>query len=1753
MTKSYRIRTQVNPQSTGDQTIRVNIEQDFDFLEILSLKLTQSDVYRRFCSDYGVIAGRVVANGGFGIPNARVSVFIPVEAIDLANPTIQALYPFRAPTDKNEDGYRYNLLPYEPSYEGHRATGTFPSKEDILTRSEVLEIYEKYYKYTVKTNDSGDFMIVGVPTGDQQIVVDLDLSDMGCFSLRPSDLIRMNRANRQQFDGNDFRESTDLNSLPQIVNLVRAVNVGSFWGENDNCNVGITRVDFDLREQNINIEPTAIFMGSVFSSSDEDYLKNNCKPKAEQGDLCGLVTGPGTILAIRQTINLDPQGRPILEQYSLPSGGKVIDENGAFNLDLPMNLDYLITDEFGNYVVSQDPSVGIPSKAKYRFKVKYNSSEKDIATFSNPNQFISQDFINLSAFAPKGKILRGNYLIPNIKEHGWRNNVNPSTKETRFINNDTKTFQSTTNNIEEEFSFFAPARTSYRFESLSGVTSLRVYINDVLDNSKWIDCEEASIVKVQVIKKTEVVSVNNTDIEQPVKTKIVIKQYDYDYVQFQKSYSFSLDWDDYVSYEDAINCEDIFYEFHYNKVYTTALLIDEYRRGTARARTLSIKEILQRSCQSEVNKFPVNDGVRNFDILYFIISIIFNLIVIILAIFILTYSIFKLLWKYIIRYILAAVVTIVSFVVDIVAFIVSLLSKSLARRLRSFSNELRAFAASVVSYELPGFKLPMLTYPDCSSCDCGESTVSEIPPADVNNSPLADINIPETYVPYKGDEISETQDIINTGFGQVVAGRNDFDSFSDFSQARTPRYTFNDYINQFWVDSETHVFSNNNGEPRLYHTLPIPERVNIYNTKGHYFDTMPFGGSNRIKVQPNFTVNNATNDFYEDQPLVVLCDEGFLNLYKPGSLVSFISPTSSKDVNISASTQTANILGTNNVTGTTPTSGTNYQVQIKYANPQDINSMITKTFTVVQDLYPSGVTSYSYPADIEYYQVVTGYTLSEMDKLITNVDQNSNLYKRSFWRRVVRGVMMVGWAIQDKLELANNFWGNYTFSEPLSTIDKDDRDSYVVAILMKGVDPYSPRQNTKIDVSRIFGYEYGKFVCEGKYKLNIPIQVQNTGLRRNLRLDDYSAYTTNQDTQIFYPSYFFTPSQQTSTDKNWKYSAFTTNNHRLYSAYRTIVGANGPVGANGNNQFINYQPDGYWNNEYIEGGGLMIRREFRTQLFKSYAGKNQNIDVGDSNYERYVYSPTGNTLNIVDRSKIVMRTDRLPRSDVFNFNFVLAQNKNFAIYSIPDVGFSNQVLGGFTNTDDFTTGDGGDFAESYGTGATSTLSTFNCNKMVPVGAYKQENGIMTVKPETDESYYIDKNKTVKIVENGCYQFAMKDTPTIGADWTNLGEWRSRFLIGLAVCRNVFGMTFTNQWINGTLYMPGFQNDKIYDNALNVSNPRYVYCKDKLSFRIENNSFFYRSSPYNSDSGFVGMLSSNPTIGNRYFLGSPTTVVDLGPKDNIIKNICAKPEFQGYFVGQLQPTTYNSLSDLIQLFVVSRLSNADFLLSIIGLGGASVQQFFSRKGDRIDGDFAQMASINSEYGVAPFSPESYKDNSIFFNGSKNPTLGIFFTADTQQRDFISPGREIFIDTYKKFGYNQFGKKSQVVPMYKWNIVQDTKSGVQSSIFGSEKNDWSTNRTIVFDSYRYQSIDRLDNTYFKSKEPKPSTQRPGYIYSSTAQVSPITQEVTGFTYSAFDTTYTTYNPFLVGAPNHFYFGLKVGKTALDKFIRDYAIEI
>ena len=355
---TVRIRT--TPNGT-DKYLKVKLEQDFDFIEVLSLKISQEDAYRNFCSDYGVVAGRVIINSGFGVPNARVSIFIPIDDVDKNDPHIKGLYPYEIVSDKDSDGVRYNLLPRtsETDNECFTPVGTFPNKREILDNPEMLEIYCKYYKFTTTTNHAGDFMIFGVPVGTYTVHVDADISDIGIASQRPYDSISQGTPLKFFETPTKFKGGTNLDKLIQVKSANAGVNVQPFWGNTDTCEIGISRIDIDL---NYNIRPSAIFMGSIFGDQDKNSINKNCIPRRDLGKLCDQVANEGTIEMIRETID------GTIEKFDV-EGGRVIDENGAWAYQVPMNLDYMVTDEFGNLALSDDSNKGIPTRASVRFKI----------------------------------------------------------------------------------------------------------------------------------------------------------------------------------------------------------------------------------------------------------------------------------------------------------------------------------------------------------------------------------------------------------------------------------------------------------------------------------------------------------------------------------------------------------------------------------------------------------------------------------------------------------------------------------------------------------------------------------------------------------------------------------------------------------------------------------------------------------------------------------------------------------------------------------------------------------------------------------------------------------------------------------------------------------------------------------------------------------------------------------------------------------------------------------------------------------------------------------------------------------------------------------------------------------------------------------------------------------------------------------------------------------------------------------------
>ena len=1630
MGKVYRIPAKVGT----DQNLTIQVDQDFEQLEILSLKIRQEDIYTRACSDYGVVTGRVFVNNGYGLPNAKISIFIPIEQEDVGNPVIEALYPYKSLTQVNEDGYRYNLLPYEPSYNGHVPTGTFPSRIDALIDNTVVELYDKYYKFTVTTNDSGDYMIFGVPVGTQTMVMNVDLSDIGEFSLSPDDLIRMGVGVESQFDGNKFKSSVNFTELPQIVVLNKTVNVSPFWGEPDVCQISITRTDFDLTaEANIEIMPTSVFMGSLISTTDDDGLRTNCIPENSLGEMCSLVTGPGEILALRHTVFLDDQGQPILEQADLPNGGRVIDENGTWLLDLPMNLDYVYTNEFGQKVISNDPSIGVPTKGKYRFKIKWQQSD----TLSE-------------------SIRRGYFLVPNIREYGWDIN-NPN--------------------------------------------------QDPL----------------------------NDPAAPPLNKELALK-----------SYAFSLDWSAYTDYNVAVNCEDYFYEFDYNKVYTVAQMIDNVKTEKHREKFIGIKTIDDRTCEEGVNKFPVNDGVFHATPMWRIINIILTIINFIIPLIIVFLHILIGLFELLIA--LIYVLGVIYLALAVISFIQASTSAPAFLLILSFSLQgITYLIQSLVFFGLgtalilagkPKYPIsfPMLTYPSCEACECedipnpnpDESTVQTPDNVDINSKPSTLVNL-STIGSY---QYYANEDNFNNTFGPGC-GLNFQDDFSDTTQLITgENFIPNDPSPSAYVPTNTsNLFTD---------SLPLGERINLFNTKGKYFT-----GENKIKVSWDFTGGLTGTKYHYDNTLTLLVNSQLFN-YEPGTMLTFIDKKMSTDPNITGGT--INNIGTNQVTGTTTYYTGSTPINITYADPNNpilsssviYTGLLSEPTSVGEELY------YKYPADVEYYQVITALTLGDF---FTLADLGGTYEQNTF------------------ADILSGYTNIYCSTPPPSIVlqpisaNTEYLTSYKVAVLQRGVDPYSPKYKMEFDLSRIFGHQllpipnpdYTIKDNVGIYRLNIPIQPSdNVGIC----VDHYEISdndTTDNGSYLFFPSYHFEPSVTEFTGGT---TNFKSKLHQYYSSldknhtsFQIDSGdANTQLSTRINPTF------GTQNDVFTKGDNIfngIIAPDSR-----NYFPTITNLDGGSYMYDgptpgdnRYYFSPTylvtdsSSEVTMSDNVRIVMRSDRLPTSSstagTLNNQFLLQQNPNFVVFDEEGV-----PLGPSANVTIPPLGGAGSFTVTGNPVFTNVLDTFDCAGMVQLSCYSANGLSFGVKENCGED---------DAVSGGCYVFVKKPLKGIKKDIENAQEWGYRFRFFYALCSGVLSHVFNNNWVNGSLYAYSYRLDTEYDNN-NVGTK--IYCNQTLVFDEATNNIYYRSSPYASGATqpFIGR-PTNPTDNatNKRNLMYPTTIVNYGPKNQFLEELILNGNYDGYNMNKLPFTSYAPTGDLVNFFSVVRIAGKVKWKN--GISKNLISNLFSRPQERVDADFAQFASINSELGIIKFDASFYNTGGLNppaiivsdMTGITSPQevnfdnmMGIFFEQnvpeDIQTRDYVSPVRTIYENNVtNSFTYSPITVKSQITPFYRWKLETTQPN---PTIFGTVFNNWATDFSDIFVK-RYQQLDRISDPYFESPV-TPSINsdygRRGYIFA---------EDDSGYNSIA----YSNQNPILVGAPNHHYYGLRRGRTAMNRFYTKY----
>lgn len=371
--KSYRIRTNVGQ----DNYVSVNLEQDYDAFDILSLTINTHDVYRLHNANYGVVVGRVLANNGFGIPNAKISIFI--EADENQRAELAEIYSYVTTSSHGKNGVRYNLLPDNEVGDCHQVVGTFPNKRYVLDNEDIIEVFDKYFKYTTRTNNSGDYIICGVPVGSQTLHMDLDLSDCGILSQRPRDFVYKGYTIEQFENPNMFKTGTTLSNLSQIFSQDQTVNVQPFWGnESLGETIGITRADIDVA---FKFEPTCVFMGCAVSDNSSNGITKQCMGTPHMGDMDELTTGEGTIEMIRKTYAGN------VEEFQI-KGTELINGDGIWCYQIPMNLDYMITDEFGNMVPTDNPDKGIPTRARVRFRMSLHDMESNVDNFFRPKVLV---------------------------------------------------------------------------------------------------------------------------------------------------------------------------------------------------------------------------------------------------------------------------------------------------------------------------------------------------------------------------------------------------------------------------------------------------------------------------------------------------------------------------------------------------------------------------------------------------------------------------------------------------------------------------------------------------------------------------------------------------------------------------------------------------------------------------------------------------------------------------------------------------------------------------------------------------------------------------------------------------------------------------------------------------------------------------------------------------------------------------------------------------------------------------------------------------------------------------------------------------------------------------------------------------------------------------------------------------------------------------------------------------------------------
>ena len=366
------------------------------------------------------------------------------------------------------------------------------------------------------------------------------------------------------------------------------------------------------------------------------------------------------------------------------------------------------------------------------------------------------------------------------------------------------------------------------------------------------------------------------------------------------------------------------------------------------------------------------------------------------------------------------------------------------------------------------------------------------------------------------------------------------------------------------------------------------------------------------------------------------------------------------------------------------------------------------------------------------------------------------------------------------------------------------------------------------------------------------------------------------------------------------------------------------------------------------------------------------------------------------------------------------------------------------------------------------------------------------------------------------------------------DYSQRKLLGKLMCAGITSYTFSNSWLNGSLYFFQFRRRRGGSNA--------KYCKDLIYRKTDDNGahYYYRSTPYMNNS-FIGLESSS----NDKEINFPTTIMDLGPRNMFIKEICVDPELDVNCAvsKSIGATSYQDINDLMEYIIQSK--------EIKERGKLQAKDLFDkRSGGKMDGDIAQLLNFNSQMGIFGYEDEDdqspyYPPGGAFIYDGYGP-VGVDFVFSEDDEDTAIIEKD---GTLMRLCINSAGnltETAQDVPYYRWNKRGDGFGGNGAN---SESQDW-VRSTIHTTKYQggWDFTGLMESDPYGGAGGNPEDNINSHYFDG-SMLPPIRDCLSSTPSNLPSDNNYAENIIPIGGPFFFYFGLRTGKTAWNTFINKF----